>query len=132
MAFNLGMKVYDNLAAGVSFYTPAGSGITWGDNWPGAVLNQSVTLKAFTVQPTLAWEIIPGLSVGAGAMISFGSVDLDKGLVTPESLNGLLSYAGNPYRFTDTPPPRWASTWALSGKSTAAGAWACRTAAACV
>lgn len=103
MAFNLGMKVYDNLAAGVSFYTPAGSDITWGDNWPGAVLNQSVTLKAFTVQPTLAWEIIPGLSVGAGAMISFGSVDLDKGLVTPESLNGLLSYAGNPYRFTDTP-----------------------------
>jgi len=33
MAFNLGMKVYDNFAAGVSFYTPYGSGITWGDNW---------------------------------------------------------------------------------------------------
>ena len=103
MAFNLGMKVYDNLAAGVSFYTPAGSGITWGDNWPGAVLNQSVTLKAFTVQPTLAWEIIPGLSVGAGAMISFGTVDLDKGLVTPGSLNALLAMAGQDYRFTDTP-----------------------------
>ena len=68
MAFNLGFKVYDNLAAGVSFYTPYGSGIKWGDNWPGAVLNQSVDLKAFTIQPTVAWKILPGLSIGAGAM----------------------------------------------------------------
>lgn len=103
MAFNLGMKVYDNFAAGVSFYTPYGSGIKWGDNWPGAVLNQSVNLKAFTLQPTVAWEIIPGLSVGAGAMITWGNVNLDKGLVTPASLNGLLSLMGNDYRFTDTP-----------------------------
>lgn len=103
MAFNLGMKVYDNFAAGVSFYTPYGSGITWGDNWPGAVLNQSVDLKAFTIQPTLAWEIIPGLSVGAGAMITWGNVDLCKGLVTPGSLNALLAMMGNDYRFADTP-----------------------------
>ncbi len=103
MAFNLGFKVYDNLAAGVSFYTPYGSGIKWGDNWPGAVLNQSVDLKAFTIQPTLAWEIVPGLSVGAGAMITWGSVDLNKGLVTASSLNGLLASMNNPYRFNDTP-----------------------------
>jgi len=103
MAFNLGFKVYDNFAAGVSFYTPYGSGIKWGDNWPGAVLNQSVDLKAFTIQPTLAWEIIPGLSIGAGAMITWGNVDLNKGLVTDTSLNGLLASMGNPYRFEDTP-----------------------------
>ncbi|MDE6575020.1 MAG: outer membrane protein transport protein, partial [Muribaculaceae bacterium] len=103
MAFNLGMKVYDNFKAGVSFYTPYGSGINWGDNWPGAVLNQSVTLRAFTVQPTLAWEIIPGLSVGAGAMVSFGTVDLNKGLVSPESMNTILGMSGSDYRFTDTP-----------------------------
>ena len=103
MAFNLGMKVYDNLAAGVSFYTPYGSGITWGDNWPGAVLNQSVSLKAFTLQPTIAWEIIPGLSIGAGAMITWGNVDLNKGLVTPGSLNLLLASMSQDYRFTDTP-----------------------------
>lgn len=103
MAFNLGMKVYDNFAAGISFYTPYGSGITWGDNWPGAVLNQSVDLKALTIQPTLAWEIIPGLSIGAGAMITWGNVDLNKGLVTPGSLNALLGALGNDYRFTDIP-----------------------------
>lgn len=103
MAFNLGFKVYDNLAAGVSFYTPYGSGIKWGDNWPGAVLNQSVDLKAFTIQPTVAWKILPGLSIGAGAMITWGNVDLNKGLVTDTSLNGLLASMGNHYRFEDTP-----------------------------
>ena len=103
MAFNLGMKVYDNLAVGVSFYTPYGSGINWGDNWPGAVLNQSVALKSFTLQPTVAWKIIPGLSIGAGAMITWGNVDLNKGLVTPTSLNAMLTAMGVDYSFSDTP-----------------------------
>lgn len=103
MAFNLGMKVYDNFAAGVSFYTPYGSSINWGDNWPGAVLNQKVSLKAFTVQPTLAWRPISNLSIGVGAMISFGSVNLNKGLVPVESMNGMLAAHGVDYRFTDTP-----------------------------
>ena len=103
MAFNLGMSVYDNFKVGVSFYTPYGSGINWGDNWPGAVLNQRVALKAFTFQPTLAWRIIPGLSVGAGAMVAFGNVNLDKGLVSETSMNTVLGAMGNDYRFSDTP-----------------------------
>ncbi len=103
MAFNFGMSVYDNFKAGVSFYTPYGSGINWGDNWPGAVLNQRVALKAFTIQPTLAWRIIPSLSVGAGAMITFGNVDLDKGLVSESSMNTMLGMLGSDYRFSDTP-----------------------------
>lgn len=103
MAFNLGMSVYDNFKAGVSFYTPYGSGINWGDNWPGAVLNQRVALKAFTIQPTLAWRIIPSLSVGAGAMITFGNVDLDRGLVSESSMNTMLGMLGSDYRFSDTP-----------------------------
>ncbi len=103
MAFNLGMSVYDNFKVGVSFYTPYGSGINCGDNWPGAVLNQRVALKAFTFQPTLAWRIIPGLSVGAGAMVTFGNVNLDKGLVSETSMNTVLGAMGNDYRFSDTP-----------------------------
>ncbi|MDE6248183.1 MAG: outer membrane protein transport protein, partial [Paramuribaculum sp.] len=67
-------SIYDNLSAGISLYTPYGSSINWGKNWPGAVLNQSVDLKVFTVQPTVSWRIIPGLSVGAGLMISWGNV----------------------------------------------------------
>lgn len=84
-------RIYDNLAAGVTVYTPYGSSINWGKNWPGSVLNQSVDLKVFTVQPTISWRIIPKLSVGAGLMISWGSVDLNKGLVATSSYNSLVS-----------------------------------------
>lgn len=103
MAINLGMSVYNKLKVGVSFYTPYGSGINWGDNWPGAVLSQQVTLKAFTVQPTVAYRILPNLSVGVGAMITFGNVNLDKGLVSPTSMNAMLGSLGMEYKFTDTP-----------------------------
>lgn len=103
MAFNLGMNVYRNLKAGVSFYTPYGSGINWGENWPGAVLNEKVNLKAFTIQPTLSWRILPNLAIGAGAMVTWGIVDLNKGLLTPDALNSLLAAQGMPAMFEDTP-----------------------------
>lgn len=83
-------RVYDNLYAGLTFYTPYGSGINWGENWPGAVLNQSVDIKMFTLQPTVSWRVLPNLSVGAGLMIGWGNVDLNKGLVAPGSLNALM------------------------------------------
>lgn len=114
IAFNLGMKVYGNFKVGVSFYTPYGSGINWGENWPGAVLNQSVSLKAYTIQPTLAWRILPNLSIGAGAMVTFGTVDLNKGLIPAESMNVVLAGMGIPYTFTDTP-----ASINLNGKASA-------------
>ena len=80
---NAGFSIYDNLKAGVSFYTPYGSGINWTDNWPGAVLSQSVSLKVFTLQPTVSWRITDHLSIGVGLTVNWGSVDLNKGLVDP-------------------------------------------------
>lgn len=110
--FNLSaaFRIYDDLYAGVSLYTPYGSSINWGENWAGAILNQSVDLKVFTVQPTLSWRLLPNLSIGAGMMVSWGSVNLNKGLVSPESFNKFLPIVGlstgqqmPPYNSTATP-----------------------------
>lgn len=84
-------RIYDGLQAGVAFYTPYGSGIEWLDNWPGAVLNQRCTLRAFTLQPTVAWRPLKGLSIGAGLMMTWGNVNLDKGLVAASSLDAMLA-----------------------------------------
>lgn len=97
-------SIYDNLKAGVSFYTPYGSAINWTDNWPGAVLSQNVKLKVFTVQPTVSWAITPRFSIGAGAMISWGSVDLNKGLVTASTMDKALAMKGVDYSFGQTTP----------------------------
>lgn len=90
MSVNLGFKIYDNFHAGISFYTPYGSNINWGENWAGAILNQSVKLTVYTIQPTFAYRPIKNLSIGAGLMISWGNVNLNKGLV-PSSTLGMIS-----------------------------------------
>lgn len=96
MMFDAAFSIYDNFKAGISFYTPYGSSINWTDNWPGAVLNQRVNLKVFTVQPTLAYKILPNLSVGAGLMVTWGTVNLQKGLVSPTALDAMLNGMGAP------------------------------------
>lgn len=97
-------SIYDNLKAGITFYTPYGSSINWTDNWPGAVLNQSVDLKVYTIQPTVAWKILPRLSVGAGLILSWGTVDLNKGLVSASSMDAVLTAMQSPVRFGNTTP----------------------------
>lgn len=96
-------KIYPNLSAGIAFYTPYGSSINWTNNWPGSVLNQEVNLKVFTIQPTFAWRPIEKLSIGAGLTMSWGTVDLNKGLVnapTFDTMLGLLQATGQIPGFT--------------------------------
>ncbi|MDE6301481.1 MAG: outer membrane protein transport protein [Muribaculaceae bacterium] len=122
MNISAAFRIYDNFYGGISFFTPAGSGINWGENWPGAVLNQSVTIKAFAVQPTLSWEIIKGLSVGAGVSVNWGNVDLNKALMTGSSLNRLLAAQGVPQEAMYAPEVAPASV-NLNGKSGLAVGW---------
>ncbi len=104
MIISAAFNIYDNLKAGINIYTPYGSSIDWTVNWPGAVLNQSVDLATYTVQPTVAWRITPKLSVGAGLMVAWGNVDLNKGLVVPGTLDKILQATGSDQRFNSTMP----------------------------
>lgn len=104
MMVSAAFSIYDNLKAGINIYTPYGSSINWTNNWPGAVLNQSVKLSTFTVQPTLSWRITPKLSIGAGLMVSWGGVDLNKGLVNPATFDAMLGMMGSPAVFGNTMP----------------------------
>lgn len=99
-------SIYDNLKAGITINTPYGSGINWTDNWPGAVLSQSVKLQVFNIQPTVAYKILPNLSIGAGLMIAWGSIDLNKGLVNAETFDKVLASKDLPkeYYFNGTTP----------------------------
>lgn len=114
---NAAFSIYDNLKAGVSVYTPYGSGINWTDNWIGAILNQSVSLKVFSVQPTVAWRITDRLSLGAGLTINWGSVNLHKGLVVPSTADLMVSALNqNPHFYNGTMP----ASIALDGNASVA------------
>ncbi len=86
---NAGFKIYDNLAAGVMINTPYGSSINWGNDWAGAHLIQDISLQAFNIQPTFSWKIMDRLSVGAGLMMEFGNITLNRALIGPGSMNDM-------------------------------------------
>ncbi|MDD2954193.1 MAG: outer membrane protein transport protein [Parabacteroides sp.] len=93
-----GFKIYDNLAAGVMLNTPYGSSITWGHDWKGSHLCQEISLKAFNLQPTVSWKIMDRLSVGAGLMMEFGNISLNRALVGPGEMSKMAGQivAANP------------------------------------
>lgn len=93
-----GFKIYDNLAAGVSLNTPYGSAINWGKDWKGAHLVQDISLKAFNIQPTVSWKIMDRLSIGAGLMMEFGNIELNRALIGPGNISAMANavIGGNP------------------------------------
>ncbi len=66
---------------GVSAVTPFGSGVNWGDTWMGRDLLNDIKLEAIQVQPTVSYKLNDNLSVGAGLIIGFGSVNLKRTLL---------------------------------------------------
>ncbi len=94
-------KVTDNLALGLSFNTPYGSSMNWGDSWGGAHLVQNIKLTSYTAQPTISYKMLDGkLSVGAGLMMTWGNFSLSKsmmevGATSNSYLQYIASYLGS-------------------------------------
>ena len=86
-----GFKIYDNLAAGIMINTPYGSSINWGNDWAGAHLVQDISLKAFNIQPTVSWKIMDKLSIGAGLMMEFGNITLNRALIGPGAMTNMAN-----------------------------------------
>jgi len=76
-----GFKINERWAAGIAVTTPYGSSLDWGKNWVGAHHVQDISLKAFSFQPTVAFKILPNLSVGGGLNVYTGSFELNKSLL---------------------------------------------------
>jgi len=87
----IGVRVTKNLVAGVSITNPAGNSLFWPDNWNGSHLVQNISLKAFSVQPTLSYKLSEKLSIGAGLMVDFGDFEMNKGIMPVGYLNNFIS-----------------------------------------
>ncbi len=79
-AFFVTYKPSDWLAAGIGGYSTFGLGIGWPDRWKGSAIAQESSLRTYSVQPSLAIGPFEGLSVGAGWVVTRGSVKLERGL----------------------------------------------------
>ncbi len=65
----LGIPVLDKMAVGVGITTPVGSVMRWPDNSPFRAQSTFTALPLFDIKPTVAYQLLPDLSVGVGADI---------------------------------------------------------------
>ncbi|MGB3619522.1 MAG: outer membrane protein transport protein [Catalinimonas sp.] len=65
---------------GIGVYTPYGSSVQWEDEWAGRYALQQLSLRAISVQPTVSYNIVDRVGIGAGFVYTFGGVNLQRDL----------------------------------------------------
>jgi long-chain fatty acid transport protein len=91
-------KPFDDLSIGIAVNTPYGNKLYWDDNWEGRFLIQNVSFKAITVQPSFSYKIKNIISFGAGLVMAFGNVELNKALpLNGTEGEGSLEITGKSY-----------------------------------
>lgn len=69
------------LMVGLAAYVPYGLTSQWNSDFPGRFSAQKAALQNIYVQPTAAFELVPGkLSVGAGGILALSSIELRQSL----------------------------------------------------
>lgn len=61
---------------GLGFYAPFGLGNDWGNNTPFSTVTTDAELRYLTLNPVVARELSPTLSVGAGLHINFADANI--------------------------------------------------------
>lgn len=71
-------KPVDDLAIGLSVTTPFGSSVTWPEDWQNKSNITHIDLKAFNIQPTVAYKFNEWFSIGFGFIYTHGSAKLER------------------------------------------------------
>ena len=96
----VGVSLLDKLTVGVGVTTPFGSVMRWPDDSPFRTLTTFTALPLFDVKPTLAYQLHPDLSIGAGADIYTFASFFGEGHAELQSISpGGLAPAGSKLEF---------------------------------
>jgi long-chain fatty acid transport protein len=90
-------SISDRLAVGMGVYTAFGIGIHWPDDWMGRENGIAATLQSLTFNPTVAFKILPQLSVAVGFDAVRGTVDFITGL--PAIVGGEVRLVGGTWGY---------------------------------
>lgn len=71
------------LAFGLGVYSPYGLSNEWPDNTGFRTVGLRGRLSYIAINPVIAWEITPELSIAAGPSANFADTDLRQGFATP-------------------------------------------------
>ena len=68
---------------GLGFYAPFGFELKYDDHVPFRTLAVEGSVKFFTINPIVAWQITKTLSIGAGPTINYATAELQRGIIKP-------------------------------------------------
>jgi len=68
----------EHLSIGLGVYTPFGIVIDWPDNWQGRFDTTNARLRVTVYNPTVAYQVTPGLSVAAGIRIADAGAEFEQ------------------------------------------------------
>jgi len=99
------------ISFGLGVYVPYGLGIDYGDPSFRSVA-QNASLLYATVNPVIAWKVLPSLSIAAGPTINYSKVQFNQGIIFPTDR---LHLVGDDYDFGFNAGVRWQplTNWAF-------------------
>jgi long-chain fatty acid transport protein len=83
------------LAFGLGTYLPYGLSSSWPDDSGFRTLGLKARLTYGTVNPVVAWKILPSLSIAAGATLNWADTDLRQGLIPMSGVGDLFKFTGD-------------------------------------
>jgi long-chain fatty acid transport protein len=95
-ALNAGsLGKYGDIALGLGFYVPMGSGFEWPAGWAGDQKVRRIELEVFDINPTIAWRLGKAVSVGVGWNYLPSAVYLSQGLSFGSEASGSVELSGS-------------------------------------
>lgn len=101
----LNYRVNDRLAVGIGVSAPYGLGIEWpieeDRSFEGRFVTYDTDLRNIYIQPTVAFQATPWLSVAGGVDIVRASIEINQRLDLAATPTGALNPLGQPIRFAN-------------------------------
>jgi len=80
---------------GLGVFAPYGLGLHWAQDTGFRTLGIESLVTNISINPTVAWQVCPNFSIGAGLAINYGAVNLRSGLVWPTQSHDQFRFKGD-------------------------------------
>lgn len=80
---------------GLGVYAPSGLSSKWQDNTGFRTVGTQGSLEQIAINPSIAFKILPSLSIGAGLAANYANLDLRQGILWPNSPNDQFRFQGD-------------------------------------
>ncbi len=95
------------LSFGVGLYAPYGGSLSWPSDSGFRSVATKGSLTYLRLNPVVAYQLLPSLSLAAGAMVDYAHIDLEQGLSSFTASPNFFTFSGAGYTAGSNAGVRW-------------------------